>query len=251
MKNFLFAFLILLVTFSFAEEKTGKNKNGGLLASLYPVEKEESISKGHFLTGASLFLLQGNTDKETLNILIGDLYKADGYTFTVEGFFGYFIRDAMAIGLRSGYSRTQFDIDYSILEDIADLAERRKYVSNGFFVQPFFKNYFKIFNSRNFYFFNETSINIEYSYGISQADDGEDLSRTRNHGVTIEFGINPGLSIMVLDRLAFETSVGLLGLSSTIMSIEENGERRSELTYNLVNFKINLLALELSLVYFF
>ncbi len=55
---------------------------------------------------------------------------------------------------------------------------------------------------------------------------------------------------MVLERLAFETSVGLLGLSSNIMEIEENGERRSEFTYNIVNFTINLLALNFSLVYF-
>ena len=56
---------------------------------------------------------------------------------------------------------------------------------------------------------------------------------------------------MVLDRLAFETSVGLLGLSSSFMEIEENGVSHSEVVYNIVNFKINLLALDFSLVYFF
>ncbi len=226
-------------------------KKGGLLGGLFPVEKDEAIQKGNFLAGATLFLLQGNTDKETLNILIGDLYKADGYTFTVKGFGAYFIRDAMALGTRAGYSRTKLDIDYSILEDLADISEHRKYLKNGFFVQPFLKNYLKVFDSKSVYFFNETSVSVEYSYGISQSDDGEDLSKTRTRGWTFEFGINPGLSIMVLDRLAFETSVGLLGLSSTVMEIEENGERRSEFTYSIVNFTINLLALNFSLVYFF
>lgn len=226
-------------------------KKGGILGGLLPVEKDEAIQKGNFLAGATLFLLQGNTDKETLNILIGDLYKADGYTFTVKGFGAYFIRDAMALGARAGYSRTKLDIDYSILEDLADLSEHRKYLSNGFFVQPFLKNYLKVFDSKTVYFFNETSVSVEYSYGISQSDDGEDLSKTRTRGWTFEFGINPGLSIMVLDRFAFETSVGLLGLSSTVMEIEENGERRSEFTYSIVNFTINLLALNFSLVYFF
>lgn len=226
-------------------------KKGGILGSLLPVEKDEAIQKGNFLAGATLFLLQGNTDKEALNILIGDLYKADGYTFTVKGFGAYFIRDAMALGARAGYSRTKLDIDYSILEDLADLSEHRKYLNNGFFVQPFLKNYLKVFDSKTVYFFNETSASVEYSYGISQSDDGEDLSKTRTHGWTFEFGINPGVSIMVLDRFAFETSVGLLGLSSTVMKIEENGERRSEFTYSIVNFTINLLALNFSLVYFF
>lgn len=56
---------------------------------------------------------------------------------------------------------------------------------------------------------------------------------------------------MVLNRFAFETSVGLLGLSSSVMEIEENGEKRSRLVFNMVNFTINLLALDFSLVYFF
>lgn len=226
-------------------------EKGGLLGNLFAVEKDEAIHRGNFLTGATLFLLQGASDEDALNIIFGDIYKAEGYTFTAEGFCGYFIRDAMALGARVGYSRTYVDVDFSILEEIADVKEHRKYVSNGFFLQPFLKNYLKVFNSRTIYFFNETSLKVEYSYGISQTDDGEDMSKTKNHGWSFNFGINPGLCIMVLDRLAFETSVGLLGLSSSMLDIEENDESRSEVSYNIVNFKINLLALDFSLVYFF
>ena len=231
--------------------KSKQAKKGGLLGSLFPVDEDESIHQGNVLTGATLFLLQANSDDDALNILFGDIYKAEGYTFTVEAFGGYFVRDAMALGLRAGYSRTYVDVDYSILEDLADIKEHRKYVSNGFFVQPFLKNYLKVLDSRTIYFFNETSLTVEYSYGISQSDDGEDVSKTRNHGWTFKFGINPGLCIMVLDRLAFETSVGLLGLNSSWLVVEENDEKRSEVSYNIVNFKINLLALDFSLVYFF
>lgn len=246
LKQVVFFFLIC-TPFLFAESEN----RGGILGDLFPVEKDEAIYHGNLFAGATLFLLQGNTDEETLNILIGDIYEADGYTFTAKVFGGYFVKDAMALGARAGYSRTKIDIDYSILEDIADVSEHRQYVKNGFFVQPLLKNYLKVFDSKNLYFFNETSISVEYSYGISQSDDGEDLSKTRTRGWTFEFGINPGLSIMVLRNLSFETSVGLLGLSSTVMEIEENGETRSEFTYNIVNFTINLLALNFSLVTFF
>ena len=234
-----------------ASANAGSAEKGGLLGNLFKVQEDEAIHQGNLLAGATLFLLQGESDNDALNVIFGDIYKAEGYTFTVEGFGGYFIRDAVAVGARVGYSRTFLDIDFSILEDIADVKQHRKYVSNGFFVQPFLKNYLKVFDSRTFYFFNETSLRVEYSYGISQTDDGKDLSKTKNHGWTFNFGINPGLSIMVLDRLAFETSVGLLGLSSSFVEIEENGETRSEVLYNIVNFKINLLALDFSLVYFF
>ena len=226
-------------------------KKLGLFDALFPIEPDEYVSKGHFYAGATLSLIQANTEDDALNILIGDVYEAYGYTFTVEAFGGYFIRDAMALGLRAGYSRTWFDVDFSILEDLMDVKERRKYVSNGFFVQPLLKNYLKVLNSRIFYLFNETSVSVEYSYGISQTDNGEDMKKSRNTGWSIKAGINPGICVMVLDRFAFETSVGLLGLSSSIIDVEDNGETSSRVVYNIVNFTINLLALEFSLVTFF
>lgn len=251
LRHIIFASVLALTSFAFADDSASESKKGGLLGNLFSVEEDEAIHRGNYLAGATLFLLQGESDEDALNIIFGDIYKAEGYTFTAEGFCGYFVRDAMAVGARAGYSRTFVDVDFSILEDLADVKEHRKYVSNGFFVQPFLKNYLKVFNSKTIYFFNETSLSVEYSYGISQSDDGEEISKTRNRGWTFKFGINPGLCIMVLDRLAFETSVGLLGLSSSFMEIEENGVSHSEVVYNIVNFKINLLALDFSLVYFF
>jgi hypothetical protein len=108
----------------------------------------------------------------------------------------------------------------------------------------------KVLDSKNLYLFNETSVKVKYSYGISQTDDGEEMDKTRNKTWSIEAGINPGLCIMMLNRLAFETSVGLLGLSTSAIDVEENGESHSRLVYNIVNFTINLLALDFSLVYF-
>ena len=236
---------------SSSAKSDSSSRKGGLLEALYPIEPDEAVAKGRVLGGASLSLIQAETDDDALDVIIGEIYKAEGYSFTVEAFAGYFIKDALAVGLRAGYSRTWYDIDFSLMEDLMDLSQQRKYVSNGFFFQPFLKNYLKVFDSRTLYFFNETSLMVEYSYGLSQADDGEDISKTRNNKWTIEFGLNPGLCIMMLDRVAFETSVGLLGLSSSIVEVDENGEKSSKLVYNVVNFTINLLALEFSLVYFF
>lgn len=234
-----------------ADSAVEQKSQVGLMNILRRIEPDEAVVKGNFFGGVTLFLLHGNTDDDVLNVLIGDIYDAEGYTFSVEGFGGYFLKDALGLGLRAGYSRTMYDIDFELLEDLLEAKERRKYVSNGFFVQPILRNYLKILDSKNIYFFNETSFTFEYSYGISQVDDGEDMGKTRNRSWSFELGINPGVSIMILDNFAFETSVGLLGLSSSIIEIEENGEKHSEFSYNMVNFTVNLLALDLSLVYFF
>ena len=229
---------------------TSEQQSGGLLDALYPVYPDEAIAAGHFQGGATLSLIQANTEDDAMNIILGDIYEGEGYMFTVELFGGYFVKDALAVGTHLGYSRTWFDIDFSLLEDIADVKQHRKYVSNGFFAQPFLKNYMKVLDSKSLYLFNETSVKVQYSYGISQSDDGEEMDKTRNKTWSIEAGINPGLCIMVLNRFAFETSVGLLGLSTSVIDVEENGESHSRLVFNMVNFTINLLALDFSLVYF-
>ena len=266
MKKSLVLWIVALVGFAFSQETVApvtepvvaakdssatESASGGLLSGLFPVSPNEAIAKGHLYGGTTLSLIQGDSDDDALNVLIGDVYDAYGYTFTVEAFGGYFIKDAFAIGLRAGYSRTWYDIDFSMMEDLLDMKQHRKYVSNGFFVQPLVKNYMKVLDSRIFYLFNETSISVEYSYGISQSDDGEEMNKSKNRSWSFEIGLNPGMSIMVLDRCAFEVSVGLLGLSSSVIEVEENGETHSEFNYNIVNFTINLLALVFSLVFFF
>ncbi|MBP5570006.1 MAG: hypothetical protein J6X46_03155, partial [Prevotella sp.] len=85
--------------------------SGGLLDELYPVSPEEAISAGHILGGATLSLIQANTEDDAMNVIIGDVYEAEGYMFTVQAFGGYFIKDALAVGAHLGYSRTWLDID--------------------------------------------------------------------------------------------------------------------------------------------
>ena len=85
LKSKFFIFLLTFVALAYSAapaDSTKPSKKGGLLGSLYPVEEDEAIHRGNILTGATLFLLQGNSDEDALNILFGDIYKAEGYTFT-------------------------------------------------------------------------------------------------------------------------------------------------------------------------
>lgn len=233
------------------EEKKKKEIAGGVADLAQKVDPDEAVAKGNFFGGVTIFLLQGSTDDDVLDIILAEVYDFDGYWLSLDAFGGYFLSDALGLGLRVGYSHKSYDIDFEVLEDITDYGAKRKYESNGFYIQPLLRNYIKILNSKTFYFFNETSINVGYSYGITHTDDGEDIERTRTKTWDIDVGINPGISIMIMKGFAFETSVGLLGLSSTVMEVEENGKTRTEFTYSLINFTINLLAIDLGLVYFF
>ena len=58
-----------------ASSKEPPKKPGGLLDALYPVAQDEAIAKGRILGGATLSLIQGTTDGDALNILIGDIAK--------------------------------------------------------------------------------------------------------------------------------------------------------------------------------
>lgn len=238
-------FCCLFICFAFASDQ----KSSGLLSASYKIDSSEYIAKKHFMGGATISLLQAETSD--LNILIGDVYDLDGYVFSIEAFGGYFLKDALAVGLRGGYQRTKTEIDFALLDDLVDLSQKTKYLSHGFLIEPYLRNYLKLFNTRHFYFFNETSFSVEYTSGISQTDDYEEINKTISDAWTFQLGLRPGVNIFMANGFAFETSISLLGLSSTLSTINENDEKKSELNYNIINFKVNLLALNFSLVYFF
>ena len=52
-----------------------ESKPGGLLDALYPVDPVESIAAGHFQGGATLSLIQANTEDDALNVILGDVYE--------------------------------------------------------------------------------------------------------------------------------------------------------------------------------
>ena len=220
-----------------------------LFEDLYPVAPEEYISKGRITAGTQVSLMQATISD--LDISLADIYELDGYILNVEAFGAYFVRDAMALGLRAGYNRTEYTFDFELNEDLTDLAQQRDFVSNGFSLTPYLRYYLKIFPTSAFYFFSEIDLTYEYSTGLSVVDDGENLDKTRNTTHIIEAGLNPGVTIFVMKGFAFETSVGLLGLSTGIREIETNGTSKSEIVTNVINFKINLLALNFSLAYYF
>ena len=62
-----FIAVLMLASHIFADAPA--NKKGGLLGSLFAVEQDEAIHQGNFLTGATLFLLQVNSDDDALNII--------------------------------------------------------------------------------------------------------------------------------------------------------------------------------------
>ena len=60
------------------------------------------------------------------------------------------------------------------------------------------------------------------------SDDDEEMSKTLSDAWTLLVFV--GVNIFMVNGLAFETSISLLGLSSTISTIDENNEKKSEQT---------------------
>ena len=70
-------FLLLLLSFSLVN--ASDEKSTGLLSASYKVDPSEYISKKRLMGGATVSLVQAETSD--LNVLIGDIYELEGYTF--------------------------------------------------------------------------------------------------------------------------------------------------------------------------
>lgn len=227
---------------------TNSSESTGVFSSPYKISKDEYIAQSHFMGGLTLSLVEANSSD--LELFFGDIYQLDAYVFSFTGFTGCFFRDGLAAGIKAGFEQSKGEFDFLLLKDILDISQRKKYLSRGYSVEPYFRNYLKLFDTKNLYFFNETALMLQYSSGILQTDDHTTMNKTLLNAWKFEFGIRPGVNIFIFNRLAFETSISLLGLSSSFSTIHENDQKKSHFNYNIINFKVNLLALDFSLVYF-
>ena len=177
-----------------------------------------------------------------------------GYTFRVSPFFGYFIRDNVALGGRFSYNRTytdlgniSLDLDDDINFDISDL----NYLEHIFSATGFVRTYMPIGSSKIFGLFNEARVTYGYGQGKNSSGTGADYTGTYQTIQNLQIGMAPGLTAFITNFAAVEVSIGVLGFNmkwtdQTTDQIEKGSRRSSS-----ANFKIDLFSINLGMNFYF
>lgn len=236
---------ILLAFLCIAPAYARKSYDRGIVNSLF-------VPKGTWMGGTTFSYTEMNGDD--YQFLVLDNINANGYTFKVSPYAGYFFRDNMAAGLRLGYNRTYGDlgnIDIDLGDDLTFDVSDYKYLEHKYTAAGFLRTYLGLGSGKIFGFFNEVRFAYGFGQGKTTSGTGNDLTGTYQRSHSFQIGIAPGLTAFVTNNMAVEVSVNVMGLDfdwvkQTTNQVEHGSYRKSS-----ADFKINIFSVNLGLCTYF
>lgn len=216
------------------------------------IEMKTFIPKGQWMVGAT-FSYDEHVDENFEFLSVLKDINSEGYTFKVTPLVSYFIRDNISIGARFAYSRTNVDIGNISLElgdDLSFDVDNFKSVSNTYTGSVFLRTYLNLGDSKRFGLFNEARVSYGYSEGNSSSGTGIDLSGMYQLKHNLNIGVAPGLTVFINDYVAAEASVNVAGLNFNWYDQTKDQVYKGKRTSSSANFKINLLSIDLGIVFY-
>lgn len=243
MKQFLS--LIIFLTLSFPVGAKSDKYDRGIVMKTF-------IPKGQWMVGATFSYSEHIDDNfEFLSVL--KKLDTEGYTFKVTPLVSYFIRDNISIGGRLAYSRTFSQLDNLSLElgdDLSFSIEDYHSVANTYTASVFLRTYLNLGDSKRFGLFNEARLSYGYSKSKSTTGTAADLSGMKELKHNLNIGVAPGITCFVNDFTAVEASINVAGLNFNWYDQTKDQVEKGKRTSSSANFKINLLSIDLGIVFY-
>ena len=231
----LFVFFIILIT----SPKT--------IAQEPDNEDDFRVSKGRYF-GTFTFSLD-HRDAENENQLLRYVIDQDRLNYRLIGSSGYAISDNLTLGLGLGYGRQREDITYED-ENGNEITSRR--IQQGMSVSPTFRNYVPL-GSGKLQILVQTELNLTFGESLQRNFFSNEIDKIEGGFFEASLGVSPGVVLFFDRNWAFETTVGLAGLTTRIEEEVVNGdeENKTRVVESGVDLRINLLQLNLGIAYYF
>ncbi|WP_281612991.1 hypothetical protein [Flammeovirga sp. SubArs3] len=211
------------------------------------------IPKGQWLVGATFNYSEHSNDN--YQILMLKNWEGKGHNFKVSPFFGYFLKDNLAVGGRFTFVKSELNIDALELdlgEDINISIDGVSNISQTYYTSIFMRNYISLGKGNRFGLFNETS--ISYGYGQSKNTNiksgPHDVSGVYSTSHELNIGMSPGMVAFINNNIALEVKMDIIGFNmKTTEQIENQVETGSRRTSS-ASFDIDIFSLNIGLTLF-
>ncbi|WP_102407605.1 hypothetical protein [Parabacteroides bouchesdurhonensis] len=210
------------------------------------------IPKGQWMVGATFSYSEHVDDNFEFMSLLKDI-NSEGYTFKVTPIVSYFIRDNISIGGRLAFSRSYTKLDnisLSLGDDLNIEIEDYNNVSNTYSAAAFLRTYLNLGDSKRFGLFNEARVSYGYSQSNGSSGTGVDLSGVHQLKHNLNIGVAPGITCFVNDFTAVEASINVAGLNFNWYDQTRDQVYKGSRSSSSANFKINLLSIDLGIVFY-
>lgn len=205
------------------------------------------ITKGRGFVNLAFSLDQREAENE--NQFIRDVLDQDRLNYRITSNGGYAIKDNFVLGLGLGYGRNREDL-IQINQDGEEVFTRT--VGQDFTITPNMRNYVPL-GLGKFQVFIQTDLRLNFGESLRRNIFVDEVEKLETEFFQSRVGVSPGLIIFFNRSWAFETSVGLVGLTSrwTTETFNNDTENRTRIQENSVDLQLNLLALNLGVAFYF
>lgn len=207
------------------------------------------VPKGHWIAGVTGSYSAHSNDNYMLAVIEG--VESMGYTIDVSPMVSYALADNLAVGVRFEYGRSLLKIDDADLvfgEDINLSVIDYYALQNSYTLMGVMRQYIPLGNAKRFAFFSE--VRVHGGYFQSKYAFDRPVSGTFSEGYSFGIGVVPGIVAFATNDVAFEVTVGMLGVGYTHTSQVHNQVYTGEVDASAMNFKVNLLSIGLGVSFY-
>jgi hypothetical protein len=210
------------------------------------------VPKGQWIFGGSVSY--STHENKDYDLLIVEDMNSEGYTVRVAPFVAYAVRDNMALGARFIYSRTLLKVDGASVS-LGDADTGVNLSVDGYYVLRhsyegalIWRNYIPLGKSKRFAIFTD----IQLSAGGIQGKyaEGQPVRGTYETGYSVGLGVTPGLIAFATNNMAFEVSVGAMGINYSAVEQVHNQISTGKRSNSNMSFRVNILSIGLGVAFY-
>ncbi|WP_372649027.1 hypothetical protein [Draconibacterium sp.] len=251
MKNIpILAFLLIWPAFLFAQEDSleveKKTTPYDLLSSYYN-QDFKPFQKGNFYVGLAFSITDKNLTNT--NYLVQQVVEGNrlDYDLLLKG--GYYTGDyGMAI-INFNYFQNRFG--GTVFQDPDTVLSNT--LTRGFAVSPGFRSSVPLTPNERLSFFTEVGFTLGGSSSLTRdVRNIDEIIKKHKKEFTFGVGLSPGITFFAMENFAFEVQLNnVLGYQLNVARSSVNDGPESKQVRQNVDFRINLLSLDLGLAYYF
>lgn len=205
------------------------------------------LTKGRGFGVLTFSLDQRNAENE--NQLLRQVVDQDKFNYRVTAASGYALQNNFTLGLGISYGREREDVTF-VNQDDQEITSRR--IGQDISFIPNLRKYIPLGTGR-LQIFVQTDLRFTLGESLQRDFLLAEVEKVEENYAEIRLGVQPGVVLFFTRNWAFEASVGFAGISTewATKTINDDEDNQTKIQESSIDLKINLLALNLGVAYYF
>ncbi len=215
------------------------------LMSSYYNEDFKPFKKKNIYVGLA-FSLEDRKLSNTSNILL-NVIEGERLNYDLVLRSGYYVGNYGMVGLDFNYYQNRFDGDVYRDPDTV----QSNTITRGFAFTPNFRSSIPLTSNERLSFFVLLGTTFGSSNSLSRNTRNlDEIEKVYSTDFNFRVGVSPGITFFAIESFAFEIQLDLLGYELTVSKQRVDNGPESRVIQQNVDFKIQLLSLQLGLAYY-